>query len=416
MTRSTLRASFTSGDIIDFDTREVIDRALVFFMPSPHSFTGEDVAELQFHGSPLLVQKILRSLYAFGIAPAEPGEFTKRAYLSGKLDLIQAEAIADLINASSEQALKVAGEQLKGRLSNAVDHIAEPLRDLLAEVEANIDFAEEDIEPDSLNRIISYLRLPLEQIQALVDSYSYGSVVKEGFRVLLCGKPNVGKSSILNLILGRNRAIVSEQPGTTRDILEEDVVIGNHKFVFCDSAGLRESDNVVEKIGVELAREKIPWADLILLVIDAEEEQQANDAVLAELKDKAKKIWFVVNKIDRNPHAVGSIFCDLNTCERNFYLSAKTLHGLDALIIALREEVEQRNEDSADRSIVITNERHRNCLAKAKQSLETLSKDSPLEVISLEIKSALSALNEIIGKTTTEDILGRIFSKFCIGK
>ncbi len=198
--------------------------------------------------------------------------------------------------------------------------------------------------------------------------------------------------------------------------MEEEVILGNHKFVFCDSAGLRDSQDVVEKIGIELAREKIVWADLVLLVVDAEDHNNMHESILQELKEKAKKIWFVVNKIDKNPHAIGSVFCDLHTCERNFYLSAKTQDGLAALISALSNEVEHNKGDSAESSTVITNERHRNCLLRAQQSLQALEKSSPAEVISLEIKAALNALNEIIGKTTNEDILGRIFSKFCIGK
>jgi tRNA modification GTPase len=257
------------GDVVDFKSGATIDKGLAVFMPSPASFTGEDVAEFQFHGSPVLVQQILRSLYAYGILPASAGEFTKRAFLNGKLDLAQAEAIADVINAKGEEELRFAGEQLKGRLSQAVSGIGEPLRDALAELEASIDFPEEDIEPDRVEDIAARAEVARAKVSHLLSTYSFGALVKEGVRVLLCGAPNAGKSSLLNLILGKKRAIVSPISGTTRDLIEEEASLAGQKFVFCDSAGIRDTADEIEKIGVELAKERIPWADLVLLVVDA---------------------------------------------------------------------------------------------------------------------------------------------------
>ncbi len=408
------------GDLVDFTTSETIDKALAVYMPNPYSFTGEDVAEFQFHGSPFLVQKVLRSLYAFGISPAEPGEFSKRAFLNGKIDLAQAEAIADLINATSEHALKLASEQMHGRLSNAIKEIGEPLRDSLAEIEAHIDFPEEDINPETLDKIKNSLSDNLDKVIALLKTYSYGHTVKEGFRVLLCGAPNTGKSSLLNLILGKERVIVSDISGTTRDLIEEEALLSNFRFVFCDSAGIRDTTDVIEKIGIELAIDRIPWADLVILVTDACDKEQEWQKVVGFLKGKAKKIWMLVNKIDLNSSAIGNIYCDSETCQQNFYISAKTRAGIDSFINALVDEVKNSDTSSSENSQTITNERHRLCLENAKVNLEKALSNSAAksgyEIISADIRYALKSLQEIVGATHTEDILGRIFSKFCIGK
>jgi tRNA modification GTPase len=409
------------GDILDFKSGSSLDKGLAVFMPSPWSFTGEDVAEFQFHGSPVLVQQVLRSLYSYGIMPAAAGEFTRRAFLNGKMDLAQAEAIADVINAKSEEALKFAGEQLKGRLSTAVDSIGEPLRDSLAELEAGIDFPDEEIDPQQIQEIADVVREAHVRIDKLLATYAFGQVVKEGVRVLLCGRPNAGKSSLLNLLLGKRRAIVSAISGTTRDLIEEEAVLAGYKFVFCDSAGIRETTDEVEKMGVELAIERIDWADLVLLIVDATEPPEIWREVLPILQSKARRIWMVVNKIDINQSAFGQFFCDSTICQQNFFISARTGAGIGALIEALVEEVAKQLPDKAEVGEVVTNERHRECLVRARDSLAEFLKGAssataPPEILAADIKHALSALNEVVGRTYTEDILGRIFSKFCVGK
>lgn len=406
------------GEIIDHLTGHVIDKGLVVYMPGPHSYTGEDIGEFQFHGSPLLVERILRSLFSWGITPAEPGEFTKRAFLNGKIDLLKAEAISDLVSATSERALTIASEQLSGRFSNAVNDIGEPLRNSLAELEAHIDFPEEDIEPKKLASILDIILQSKGKISELLKTYNYGATVKEGFRVLLCGRPNAGKSSILNILLGKPRAIVSEESGTTRDLIEEEAVFSGYKFIFCDSAGIIETTNTVEKIGIELAKERLSWADLALFVTDATDTKGDWKTLIDEIKGKTKKIWMITNKIDLNPNALATFFCDSSTCQQNFYISAKTGNGIQTLIDALVEEVSSQVVGDVDDSVIVTNERHRSCLMKALDSLQIILNQPkiPLEIISAELRVALSSLEELIGKTTTEDILGRIFSKFCIGK
>ncbi len=412
------------GKLLDYQSSAVIDKALAVFMPSPNSYTGEDVAEIQLHGSLLLVQKVLRSLYAFGISPAEPGEFSKRAFLNGKFDLIQVEAIRDMIQATTDKALKLASEQLEGRFSDSINSFGEPIRNALAEIEAHLDFPEEDINPDSLKKINSTIKKARKQIKNLIYSYSYGQIVKDGFRVLLCGRPNAGKSSILNLILGRERAIVTDTPGTTRDLIEEEATFSGYKFIFCDSAGITATTDAVEKIGVELAYEKLKWADLVLMVVDSTESLEQSVStwmpVLKELRAKSQKIWLVFNKIDLCLDAILKFANESKSADQVFYLSAKTHNGLENLTNSLIEEIQSRIADQSEGSAIITNERHRVCLIKADEALsraiEIIKDSKPLELCSAELRLALTALEEIIGKTWTEDLLGKIFSKFCIGK
>lgn len=414
------------GDILDFKSGGVIDRGLAVFMPAPWSFTGEDVAEFQFHGSPVLVQQILRSIYAYGITPAAAGEFSKRAFLNGKLDLTQAEAIADLINAKGEEELRCAGEQLKGRLSQAVEQIGEPLRDLLAELEAAIDFPDEDIDPERVEALVAPAERAAAKVRQLLHSYQYGARVKQGVRVLLCGAPNAGKSSLLNLLLNKRRAIVSEVSGTTRDLLEEQATIQGYSFIFCDSAGLRDTTDTVEQIGIELAKERIPWADLVLWVVDATDTSGTWRRELEGVLAQARAVWLVVNKIDLNPGAFSQqpfvqLLSDSSLCQQNFFMSAKSGAGVPALMEALVHDLAQVAPEGGDVGEVVTNERHRDCLARAEHSLESFCEGvranaSPLPIAAADIKSALAALDEVVGKTYTEDILGRIFSKFCIGK
>ncbi|MEZ4753912.1 MAG: tRNA uridine-5-carboxymethylaminomethyl(34) synthesis GTPase MnmE [Bdellovibrionota bacterium] len=408
------------GKITNPTTKEVIDKALCVFMPNPDSYTGEDVVEFQIHGSLTLATKILEYLYELGIKPAEPGEFTKRAFLNGKIDLAQAEAVNDLINSNSERAAKIATEQLEGRFSESIEKLGEPLRDALAELEANLDFPEEDIEPDNLKAISKRLNKALSEVKQLLKTYDYGHVVKDGLRVLLAGRPNAGKSSILNLLLGIDRAIVTEVSGTTRDLIEEQAVIEGFPFIFCDSAGLTDTKDKVELIGIELAYAKLNWADLVLFVIDATDLDSLWLSTLTEIQSENRKIWLIVNKIDLEPKAIGRVYCDSSLCERNFYLSTNSGEGFDSLKAGLVEEVTNRLDNSADSSGVITNARHKSCLLKAQKSLtkaqEAIAQNLPTEIISAELQLALSSLEEIIGKTYNDDILDRIFSKFCIGK
>jgi tRNA modification GTPase len=400
------------GKIISYPEAQTIDHALVAAMKAPHSFTGEDSFEVQCHGSLIVVQKILQALYRAGAVPAAPGEYTKRALLNGKLDLSQAEALASLISATTEAEHELAREQLEGRLSRVLELIGEPLRDALAEIEANIDFPEEDIEPGGLTHILKRVKQSIVELQSIEGSYRYGSVAKEGYRILLTGRPNAGKSSLFNVLLKKKRALVTEVSGTTRDILEEECILDGVKFILCDSAGIRETDDYVEKLGIELALERVGWADLVLLIIDTSDSSEEVTAQYNFLKDCAKKVWVINNKIDIQKPSLN--FFDNKS--KMLSLSSYTGEGVTTLIENLLQEVRELKHDTSESSVIIINERHKHCLSKSIEYLNRCTIHLPLEILSEELRLALQALDEIIGKTLADDILGRIFSKFCIGK
>ncbi len=409
------------GDVVDFHSKSIIDRALVVYMPGPHSYTGEDTVEFQFHGSPLLVQKVLRSLFSFGVVAAEPGEFTKRAFLNGKLDLLQAEAIADLINASSDEALVLAGEQLKGRMSRLIDQIAEPLRDLLAETEASLDFSDDGVDPKGVEKTRFELSRAHQQISDLLKTYDFGHRVRDGLRVLLYGRPNAGKSSLLNLFVGNRRAIVSHHPGTTRDLIEESVSISGYRLVFSDVAGVRESDDDVERQGVELARARVAVSHVVLLIVDATDPSDYRE-LLAELNEQKANVWLIVNKIDACPSAFADFGEAQPQVSRMFFVSALTGAGFEPVRDALIAEISRLRggvSEGGESSSAVTNERQRICLVRAEEHIsDALKKAGTIgdEIIAHHIRLALVALEELVGKTYTDDLLGRIFSKFCIGK
>lgn len=402
------------------ETHEKLDQALAVFMPKPHSFSGEDTLEFQMHGSPTLVEKVLKAVYCAGAEPAEAGEFSRQAFLNGKMDLVQAEAVCELASATSDHALQIAKDNLEGALSSAISKVAEPLRDILAEIEATLDFPEEGISPKAQSAIVGTLQSVQHSVAQLAHSFEFGSRVRDGLRVLIAGRPNAGKSSLLNALLGRERAITSEFAGTTRDFIEEELSLSGYRFVFCDSAGLHDTQDPIEKLGIELAVGKLDWADVVLLVADASESDDTWQKALQLIRSRARNIWFVVNKIDLNPQAIGVLQCDSNICSRNFYISAQSRAGTDELLAALKAEIDRAVPDRGHSNIVVTNARHFHCLQRASDAvgsaLDSLQSGRPLEIASAEIRIALVALEEIVGKTYTEDILGRIFSKFCIGK
>lgn len=412
--------SLVFGKMRNPKTREHIDSGLLVYMPGPNSFTGEDVLEFHLHGNPRIAEKLLNALFVFGVRPAQAGEFTRRAFENGRMDLAQAESLADLIAASGDEALRIAQEQLSGTLSDALRLLGEPLRDALAEIEASLDFPEEEILPETSEILARKLFEVEQRIEAYLKSYAYGAKVKEGFRVLLCGAPNVGKSSLLNALLGKARALVSPISGTTRDLIEEEAIYDGYRFIFCDSAGIHESGDTVEQMGMELARERISWADLVLLVRDVQDNEGHWKAVLKELQGKAAAIWLVTCKSDllNEQDWQG---CGQGPWEREFLVSTQTGAGLPDLRNALTQKIAESAKLHGELSCAITNERHKAALEIAGQSLGEarsllLQQGTALELVSAEIRHALGALGEIVGETFTEDILGRIFSRFCIGK
>lgn len=397
------------GTIVDRNN-DVIDDVLVSVFRLPHSYTGEDSIEISTHGSPVIVQKIISSLLENNIRLAEPGEFTKRAFLNGRLDLAQAEAVADIINSTTEASLRGARNQLDGLLSQKIDQLRELLINTSSLIELELDFAEEEIEFLSMTEVLSNIEKIELEIDKLLSSYSFGRIIKDGVNVALVGKPNVGKSSLLNYLLKEARAIVSEIPGTTRDIIREELTIDGILFRLYDTAGIRKSYDIIEMEGVNRSREAVQNADIVLFLNDS--STGFSEDLYLELANLTEKdrILPVVNKIDI-----------IKSSDPRFEIgiSAKTGEGISLLFERMKEKALGKTNYS-EKSAIVSNLRHLNSLKKAKNYLESAKKSITTgltgEFIAVDLRNAENALSEIIGKVTSDDILNNIFSKFCIGK
>lgn len=406
------------GHILDPENGEVIDEVLVALMRKPHSYTREDVLEIYAHSGYLVLTRILELVLKSGARLAEPGEFTRRAFLNGRIDLAQAEAVQELITARSESALKLALNQLSGKFSERINEVKERLLSLLAIVEAAVDFPEEDIEIIAPAEMARTLREEiLRPIEKLVASFREGRIYREGLAVVLAGRPNVGKSSLLNALLREERAIVTPIPGTTRDVLEETAQIGGLPVRLIDTAGLRETEDVVEALGVAKAKEKLETADLVIFLVDGKELPTEEDRRLYEQVIERPHL-VAVNKIDIAPEE------HLSKWERFFpekpvFISAKEGTGLSELSRKVFEIVIGKGPSEPPE--IAPNLRQKAALERAaeavKRALGLLEQAAPLpELLAIELREALSALSEITGEVTTEDLLDRIFSTFCIGK
>ncbi len=388
----------------------VIDDVLVTVFRKPNSYTGEDSVEISTHGSPLISEKIIGVLLESGVRLAEPGEFTRRAFLNGKMDLAQAEAVADVINARSEASLRGARNQLDGILSGKIEELRQQLIDVSSLIELELDFAEEDLEFVSENETIEKIQSVVKVIEKLLNTFRFGRIIRDGVNVAIVGKPNVGKSSLLNYILKESRAIVSHIPGTTRDVIREEVSIDGILFRLYDTAGIRLTDNDVEKEGVLRSREAVKNSDVVIFVNDVITgfSIELYNEIL-QLTDSSRVIK-VMNKIDLNhsPDSNG----DVN-------ISALTGEGIEDLFKLLKEKSVGINIFS-EKSAVVSNVRHFVALKKAKEYLlkavETVKSGMSGEFVAVDLRNAESSLGEIIGKVATDDILNNIFNKFCIGK
>ena len=397
------------GKIFD-EEKNLIDDVLVSLFKTPHSYTGEDSVEISTHGSPYVVEKIIGRFLENDVRLAEPGEFTKRAFLNGRIDLAQAEAVADVINSRTEASLRGARNQLDGILSAKVESLRESLIYISSMLELELDFVEEDIEFVSTSQVQKKINEIVYEIERLLSTYNFGRIIRDGVNVALVGKPNVGKSSLLNYLLKEKRAIVSDIPGTTRDIIREEVTISGILFRLYDTAGIRQTEDEIEMEGVLRSKETIRQADVVIFLNDvATGFSETLFKQLAELTDDSK-ILKVMNKIDISPpHDYN---CDVN-------ISAKTGEGIDELFSLLKEKAIS-SDSYTEKNTIVSNLRHFDALAKAKNFLNSASQsiDQKLsgEFIAVDLRNAESSLGEIIGKITTEDILNNIFSKFCIGK
>ncbi|MCA1614650.1 MAG: tRNA uridine-5-carboxymethylaminomethyl(34) synthesis GTPase MnmE [Acidobacteria bacterium] len=402
--------------IYDPDTREVIDRALVTFFHAPHSYTGEDVIELSCHGSPQLLLRVLDSLLFFGARTAEPGEFTMRAVANGRLSLTQAEAVRDLIEAQTHAAVRQAARQLGGELSARLQPVKDSLLDIIVPLESSLEFVEDDLPEDIVRNISEKLSSLSAKLDELANSFRRGRLLKEGLRVALVGRPNVGKSSIFNSLLSSDRSIVTEIPGTTRDTISEVVNLEGIPVLITDTAGVRSSADVIEQLGIERTRRAVADADLIVAVIDGSQPFTEEDK---KIVSEASESYSVValNKSDLESfriHNAQQLAQDLILIP----VSAKTGDGLTTLCAEIIKPFSANYLD--ENSFVITNARHFDLLRRASDSLESAGElirgGLSEEIILAKLYESLRFLGEITGETTPEAILSQIFSSFCIGK
>ena len=397
------------GNIIDAEDR-VVDEVLLAVMRTPRTFTREDTVEITCHGGMVASQAVLQTVLAAGARSALPGEFTRRAFLNGRIDLAQAEAVSDVIHARTDLALAAANEQLAGKLSQRIGQLRDDLMNVLAHLEAHIDFPDEDIAPDTQAQLTGRLESALDFIDQLLATANEGRILRRGIRAAIIGRPNAGKSSLLNQLLGHDRAIVTPTAGTTRDTIEETANIRGIPVVFIDTAGLREAADAIEAEGIRRSHDSMASAELILHVLDATEPLTAEDrAYLDQFADRQRLI--IANKIDQpNANAIG-IDC-LQT-------SATEGTGIEALKDAIRTAV-WSGEIRADMLPAMINARHQDALRRARaglvDSLGGLRADATLELIAMDLRIATNAIGEVVGQTATEDLLDRVFSEFCIGK
>lgn len=400
------------GYIVD-NENNIVDEVLVSYFKAPNTYTGEDICEINCHGGTISTKKILDLVLKNGAVMAEAGEFTKKAFINGKLDLSQAEAVIDVINSKTEKENKASLNQLQGFLSKKINEIKQIIIDLLVDIEANIDYPEYDIEEVKREKIEKNLSESIEKLEKLEKSFESGKMLKEGVTTAIVGKPNVGKSSLLNALLKEERAIVTEIPGTTRDTIEEYITIKGVPLKIIDTAGIRETTDRVEEIGVEKSKKILNEAQLILILLDGTKVLEQEDLDLLKLVENKKHI-VVINKID-----VENKIDKSKITGKIVEISAKTLEGLENLENTI-ENMFSFNDIEVENEAIITSLRHKQLIVLAKEELEK-TKDAvinglPIDMLSIEIQNAIQHLGEITGEAVSEDVIKGIFSKFCVGK
>ncbi len=406
------------GTIVDPLSQKIIDEVLCVYMKGPKTYTVEDVVEINCHGGMVPLRRTLELALKYGARMAEPGEFTKRAFLNGRLDLSQAEAVIDVIKAKTDKTFDVAMNQLEGNFSKKIKEIRKKLVDILVNITVNIDYPDEDIEEITYERLEKDLISVDEAIGKLLISADTGRIIQEGLNVAIIGKPNVGKSSLMNSLLNEARAIVTEIPGTTRDTIEEHLSIRGIPVRLIDTAGIRETDDMIEKIGIEKSKESFNQADLVIFIIDSSRELGQEDREIIDLIDQQKTI-IVLNKVDLTQVVFREEIEKMLPETALIETSMEKQQGIDLIEDKIVEMVYGGSVSQSD-SIMVTNVRHKNILESAKNSIvdaiEMTKRNEALEFIEIDVNSSYENLGEIIGETVQDDIINEVFARFCLGK
>ena len=413
------RAQF--GNINDPSNSEVVDEAILTYFKAPHSYSGEDVVEISCHGSPVILERVLRMAVEKGARVAEPGEFTFRAFFNKRIDLAQAQAVRDVIHAQTQYQARVATKQLEGELSSRIAPLKDALVEIIVNLESSLEFVEEDISPETTWSLLARLSGVIEALSTIASSFTFGRYVKQGFDLAIVGRPNVGKSSVFNRLIGADRAIVTEQPGTTRDALYESTSISGIPVRLIDTAGIRQTTDLVESLGITRSRTAIADADISLIVLDSSRPLEREDIELIDIVPEANRI-ITINKSDLPNYLDEQLFDGVHTAElydNVVSISALTGSGFEELTAKIFERLS--GDASIERDdILVTDARQHAAIQRAIELLqnarELLTEGELEEITLLRLTGALAALGEITGETLTDDILGQIFSTFCIGK
>ena len=401
------------GHIVEYDSGDIVDEVIVSYFKAPKSYTAEDVVEITCHGGYASSRRILDQVMVRGARPAAPGEFTKRAFLNGRIDLVQAEAVIDIINAKTDQSMKTAMAQSQGRLSKEISKIRESLLNMLAFIEVTVDFPEDDLEHATAEKVKSNIDEIIEKIESLLKTSGEGKIIRDGLRTVIAGKPNVGKSSLLNTLLMENRAIVTDVPGTTRDVIEEYLNLDGIPVILVDTAGIRDTQDIVEKIGVDISKQKLGEADLVLFMLDRSRPIDNEDLEIISRLENDRYI-VLLNKTDledrldyHNPILQDAI-----------QVSATNGFGISELKKRIKDMFFEGTVKAGEYSV--SNDRHKEALMRANESLKdalaALKENMQLDVVSIDLSSSWSYLGEITGDTLQEDLIDKIFSDFCVGK